>query len=397
MATKRDYYEVLGISKSASQDDIKRAFRKLAMQYHPDRNKSSDAEAKFKEINEAYEVLSDEKKRQTYNQFGHDGLNQQGFSGGNPFDIFNQFFGGGSGGGVKFSFGGDDDDEGGFGDIFGSFFGGGGQRQSARRKQQLYDLNIEANFTISFLDSIIGKSHNIKLKLKKPCSTCKGTGAADANSIKTCPQCNGKGTVVTRNRTILGIMESRQVCPYCHGTGKIISKPCPTCHGKKFMEQEEIISIDIPPGIQNGQTLQLSKKGNYGEHGQGDLYLNIFVQPSKIFKRKDNIIYAIALIDPIMAIIGGRIKIPTPYGIKEIDVKPNTANGDEITVSGFGIKGIRHKMFGGNANGDLIVKIQYAKPSRYSKHDLEKLREINNQVENDDVQNYYRQIEKEIN
>lgn len=395
MATKRDYYEVLGVNKSASQDDIKRAFRKMAMQYHPDRNKAPDAEAKFKEINEAYEVLSDQSKRQTYDQFGHDGLNQQGFSGGNPFDIFNQFFGG-RGGGVKFSFGGDDDDgEGGFGDIFGSFFGGG-QRQSSRRKQQLYDLDIEANFTISFLDSIVGKSHNIKLKIKKICPTCKGSGAADSNSIKTCPHCNGKGTVITRNRTILGIMESRQICPYCNGTGKIISKPCSTCHGKKFIEQEEIIAVDIPPGIQNGQTIQLPKKGNYGENNIGNLYLNIFVQPSKIFKRKDNIVYAVALIDPIMAITGGHIKIPTPYGIKEIDVKPNTANGEEITVSGFGIKNTKHRMFGGNANGDLIVKIQYAKPAHYSKHDLEKLREINNQTQNSDVEEYYKQIQKEV-
>lgn len=396
MATKRDYYDVLGVPKSASQDEIKRAFRKLAMQFHPDRNKAPDAEAKFKEINEAYEVLSDEKKRQTYNQFGHDGLNQQGFSGGNPFDIFNQFFrGGASGGGVKFSFGGDDED-GGFGDIFGSFFGGG-QRQSAKRKQQLYDLDIEANFTISFLDSIIGKSHNIKLKIKKPCPTCKGTGAADSNSIKTCSHCNGKGTIITRNRTILGIMESRQVCPYCQGTGKIISKFCNTCHGKKFIEQEEIISVDIPAGIQNGQTLQLPKKGNYSEQSTGNLYLNIFVQPSKIFKRKDNVVYAIVLIDPIMAITGGHIKIPTPYGIKEIDIRPYTANGEEITVSGYGIKNIKHKMFGGSANGDLIVKIEYAKPARYSKHTIDQLKEINREIENDDVLSYYRQIEREVN
>jgi molecular chaperone DnaJ len=393
MSTKRDYYEVLGVNKNASQDEIKRAFRKLAMQYHPDRNKAPDAEAKFKEINEAYEVLSDEKKRQTYNQFGHDGLNQQGFSGGNPFDIFNQFFGGGRGGGVKFSFGGDDED-GGFGDIFGSIFGN--QRQTQRKKQQLYDLDIEANLTISFLDSIVGKAHNIKLKIKKPCPTCKGTGAADANSVKTCPYCDGKGTVITRSRTILGIMESRQVCPHCRGTGKIVTKPCPTCHGQRFIEQEEVIAIDIPPGIQNGQTLQLSKKGNQGEHGIGDLYLNIFVQPSKIFKRKDNVLYAIVLVDPIMAITGGHIKIPTPYGIREIDIKSNTANGEEITLSGFGIKNAKRRMFGGNSNGDLIVKIEYARPSSYSKHDLEKLREINQTTKNDDVENYYRQIEREV-
>jgi molecular chaperone DnaJ len=395
MANKRDYYDVLGVNKNASQDDIKRAFRKMAMQYHPDRNKAPDAEARFKEINEAYEVLSDNSKRQTYDQFGHDGLNQQGFSGGNPFDIFNQFFRGAGGGqgGVHFSFGRDDED-GGLGDIFGSFFGGG--RRQTRRKQQLYDLNIEANFTISFLDSIVGKSHNIKLKIKKICPTCKGTGADDPSAVKTCPQCNGKGSVVTRSRTILGIMESRQVCPQCHGSGKIITKPCHTCHGRKFIEQEEIIVVDVPAGIQNGQTLQLSKKGNHGENGIGDLYLNIYVQPSKIFKRKDNVIYAFVLIDPIMAITGGHIKIPTPYGIKEIDIKPNTANGEEITVSGFGVKGIKHRMFGSNANGDLIVKVEYARPARYSKHDLERLREINKHMENSDVDNYYKLIEKEI-
>ncbi|MDR2823154.1 MAG: DnaJ domain-containing protein [Mycoplasmataceae bacterium] len=398
MASKRDYYEVLGINKNASADEVKRAFRRLAMQYHPDRNKQPDAESKFKEINEAYEVLSDQTKRSTYDQYGHEGLNQQGFDGNvNPFDIFNQFFKGGNGstGGVKFSFGGDGGD---FGDIFGNMFGGGGTRRSSRNtrgERAPYDLNIEGTLTISFLDSVMGISKKIKIDTKKTCPACNGSGAADENSIKTCPHCKGNGFVINRTRTILGIMESQEVCPECHGSGKIITKACPTCHGKKYISEEQTVDLQIQPGISNGQTIEFAGKGNSIKGTTGNLYLSVFVKPSKIFKRKENIIYANVLVDPIVAITGGRIKIPTPHGTKEIELKSNTANGEEITVSGFGIKNGRKKMFGGHDNSDLVITIVYARPIKYSKADIEKLRQINNQI-NPDVEEYNKLIEKEL-
>jgi molecular chaperone DnaJ len=397
MATKRDYYEILGVSKSASNDDIKRAFRKLAMQYHPDRNKAADAETKFKEINEAYEVLSDQQKRSTYDQYGHDGLNQSGFSGNvNPFDIFNQFFGGnGRSGGVKFSFGGDDD-ESPFGDIFGSMFGGGRRRNNKPKDRPLYDLNIEATITISFLDSVLGISKQIKYKVKKDCPTCHGTGAAnEPDAIKTCPRCKGTGVITSRTRTILGIMESQDICPECHGTGKIIAKPCPTCHGQKYINTDETVNINIDPGIMNGKILEFIGKGNTYKNRTGSLYTTVFVQPSPIFKRKDNILHANVLVDPILAITGGRIKIPTPYGIKEIELKSNTANGEEITVSSYGIKDIRKKMFGGKDNGDLVITVVYARPIKYSKSILEKLKEVSN-LNNPEVDEYNKLIEKEL-
>jgi molecular chaperone DnaJ len=397
MATKRDYYEILGVPKNATNDDIKRAFRKLAMQYHPDRNKAPDAEAKFKEINEAYEVLGDQKKRQTYDQFGHEGLNQNGFGGGNanPFDIFNQFFGGGgNSGGVKFSFGGDDESP--FGDMFGGMFGGGQRRTSKPKERPLYDLNIEATITINFLDSVLGIKKQIKYKVKKECPTCHGTGAStEANAIKTCPHCKGTGVVMTRTRTILGIMESQEVCPECRGTGKIIAKPCPTCHGQKFINADETVDIQIEPGLLNGKILEFPKKGNTYKNNTGNLYITVFVQPSHIFKRKDNVIYANVLVDPILAITGGRIKIPTPYGIKEIELKSNTANGEEINVAGFGIKDLRKKMFGGKENGDLVITIVYARPIKYSKAILEKLKEVSD-LNNPEVDEYNKLIEKEL-
>ncbi|GHU34377.1 hypothetical protein FACS1894166_11740 [Bacilli bacterium] len=301
---------------------------------------------------------------------------------------------GGNGGNVKFSFGGNG---GGFGDIFGDLFGGGQQRQKRQRaSQNIYELNIEGNLTISFLDSILGTKHSVKLKTKHDCPHCHGSGAESPSDIKTCPKCRGTGVVTTRQRTILGVMESQEYCPDCQGTGKIIAKPCHVCRGKKYMETEETVELNIDAGISNGQRLIFKGKGNSVGAHTGDLYLTVYVQPSRIFKRKDNTLYAKVLVDPVMAITGGRIKIPTPYGIKEIELKSNTANGEEITVSGFGIKNLKHKMFGGNANGDLVISIVYAKPKKYNKADIEHLREINKEP-NKEVDEFYDIISKELN
>jgi molecular chaperone DnaJ len=394
--SKRDYYDVLGVSKTASQDDIKKAFRKLAMQYHPDRNKASDAEQKFKEINEAYEVLKDEQKRKTYDHYGHEGLNQQGFHGSNPFDFFNEMFGNtGGSGGVKFSFGGDDD-EGNLGDIFGNIFGGGSRRRTQKRSnnRQQYDLNVEANLTISFLDSVNGAKRSITIKTKQECPNCHGTGTDTPNDVKTCPKCHGTGVITSRRRTILGIMEQQEYCPDCQGTGKIVSKICHVCNGKKYLDKTEVIDIDLDPGISNGDTLEVRNKGNSIGSTRGNLYLHIYVQPSRIFKRNANTLYANVVVDPIIAITGGIIKIPTPQGIKEIELKSNTANGEQITISNMGIKNVKRKMFR-STDGDLVLTIVYAKPKHYSKDELQKLRSINNDI-NPEVDRFNKIVEKEL-
>lgn len=393
-STKRDYYEVLGLSKQATTDEIKRAFRRLAMQYHPDRNKEPGAESKFKEVNEAYEVLRDDQKRKIYDTYGHDGLNQQGFHSSNAQDIFNQFFGGG-GGGVKFSFGGDDDDP--FTDIFGNMFGQG-RRQSRSRQtmDQPYEIDIRFSINIKFIESVVGSIHTLKYKIKTTCDQCNGTGAESKNDIKTCSTCGGQGVVITKHRTILGVMQSQEVCPTCHGSGKIITKPCSKCHGKKFLEKEIQFDLTIPPGVTNGTTYKVEGKGNVWNNRSGTLLLDIYVTPSKIFTRKGDVIYTKVPIDPMIAMIGGTVKIPTPYGIKDVEIHAQTSVGDELTISGHGIKNIKKKMFHANGiNGDLVVVFEYAKPKHYSRDEIEKLKNINN-TPNPYVEQYEKMISKEI-
>ncbi|MDR3257780.1 MAG: molecular chaperone DnaJ, partial [Mycoplasmataceae bacterium] len=255
--------------------------------------------------------------------------------------------------------------------------------------------DIEANLTVTFLESVLGVTRKVKINTKHQCPKCHGSGADSPSDIKTCPRCHGTGVVSTRHRTILGIMESQEYCPDCHGTGKIISKVCSQCHGHKFIEREDFIDLQIKPGVQNGSILRFTNKGNSWETNTGNIDLTIYVQPSRIFKRKDNVLYANVLVDPIDAITGSRIKIPTPHGIKEVDIKSNTANGEEITVSGFGIKDVKHKIFSGNTNGDLVITIVYARPKRYSHSELNKLKEIN-QSANPDVEDFNKTVSKEL-
>lgn len=401
MANKRDYYEVLGIEKTASEADIKKAFRHLAMKYHPDRNKAPDAEEKFKEINEAYAVLSDPKKRATYDQYGHDGLNQQGFSGGgDPFDIFNQFFGGrGNGGGVHFEFGGDDGEGIDLGDIFGGIFGGGSRRSSSRKPRETipYQLDIQTAIEINFLDSILGCKRDITLKIKSACDECKGTGVAnDTDATSTCPHCKGSGVIFQRRQTPFGVMQSQTTCPYCNGTGKIVNKPCPKCKGKKFVEELKTFEIEIDPGIQNGQVVRIEGKGNTFNNHIGDLFIQIIVGESKTFKRDGNKVYTALVVDPLLAMVGGEVQVPTPYGFKTINLPSGTRDLDEIEIPNAGIKGGKKKLFG-KENGVLIAVVKYAKPVRYSKDDMNKLKEVlSNNPDNDEVQSYYDKASKEI-
>jgi molecular chaperone DnaJ len=311
---KRDYYEVLGITKSATPDEIKKAFRQKAMEFHPDRNKAPDAEAKFKEVNEAYEVLSVPEKRSVYDKYGHEGVDESnrggsagGFSGGFE-DIFNQFFGGRARQSSSDDYDDDDDDEG-PGDMFANMFGGG-RKKTPQKKGVSKD--IEAQINISFVEMVKGVTKPISYKIKKVCPHCHGTGAATPSDYKTCPHCNGRGVVAAQKRTIFGVMSVEEPCPYCHGTGKIITNKCKECGGAGYLEATQSLNLNIPSGIQSEQIIKYAGYGNEVEGGKGDLKVRVFVTRNKYFERDQNKIYTKALVDPIVAVAGGTIKIPTP-------------------------------------------------------------------------------------
>jgi molecular chaperone DnaJ len=384
MATKRDYYEVLGIPKSASADEVKKAFRKKAMEFHPDKNKAPDAEAKFKEINEAYEVLCDSAKRQNYDQFGHAGVNGQngGFGGatqGGGFeDIFKSFFGGGGGGGKNE-------------DIFSSFFGGG-ERQSSRRTSREPDKNIEAQVEISFADMIRGGKKTITYQCKQNCSHCHGTGAENSSDMQICPHCRGTGRINVRQNTPFGVIQQQAVCPQCRGTGKIIKEKCHQCHGNGFLNKSKNLEINIPAGINNGDTITFSGHGNETPHGNGDLILHFYVKKSSIFDRKGNKVYVKVIVDPIVAIAGGTITVPTPYGFKQVELKPGTSNEELISISDSGIN-FKKGLF--SSRGELVAIVIYAKPTRYNKNEVDRLKDLT-KLENDEVNAYLKKIKSEI-
>ena len=392
---KRDYYEVLGIKKNAGLADIKKAFRTLAMKYHPDRNKSADATEKFKEINEAYEVLSDEKKRKIYDQYGHAGLNNSGFSSENinPFDIFNQFFGGG------FS-------QGGFGDagdmfaddIFSSIFGdfgtfsfSTGPRTSKKTRNQQNEPNIYVRTTISFKTSVYGGQEEISFERRNTCSKCNGTGANSPNDLKTCDDCKGRGMKRYQQRSFFGNMVEEFPCDRCNGKGKIPTSKCTSCNGKGIIVDKVNVKATIPAGVRDGETLKVPNKGNEINGRQGDLYIVVNVKKSKYFERSGNDLYTIVYVDPVTALVGGEINVPTPYGIIKHDLKANTAMNERIVIPNHGIKSenmSRTKSLFGNKNssGDLICEIRYMMP-KYSKDELKELSKFSKR-NNPEIQNY---------
>jgi len=387
MAAKRDYYEVLGISKSASAEEIKKAFRKKAMEFHPDRNKSHDAEAKFKEVNEAYEVLSDPQKKQIYDQYGHEGLNQQGGGGqaGGFEDIFKSFFGG-NGQNVKFSFGDDDDED----NLFSKMFGGG--RGKSRNRNSTAEKNIEVQMSLNVCEIAKGVNKEFEIPIKKNCPHCHGTGAETKDDIKHCTYCHGSGKITKQVQTPFGYSRFEEVCPHCNGRGKMITKHCTHCHGKGFVEEKRKINVDIPAGIQNGSIIRVSGSGLETPYGTGDLLIHIYIQPSKYFEIHGETLYVKVIIDPLTAICGGEVDIPTPYGVIRHEIKPGTGNSQQIKITGYGVnkkKGI----FGGKQ--DLIAIIIYGNPSEYSKQELDEMKKVNNKA-NESVEEYLKSIKKEI-
>ncbi len=358
MADKRDYYEVLGVPKTATADEIKRAYRKLAKQYHPDVNKEPGAEEKFKEVNEANEVLSDPDKRAKYDQFG--------FAGVDP-----NF---GAGGGGYSDFGGFDD----LNDIFGSFFGGSsfGGRSSrsstAPRKGQDRFMQLR----VSFMDAIYGKSTEITINVDEECPDCHGTGAHSKDDITVCSKCGGKGIVQQATRTMFGTMMNTTTCPECHGTGKFIKRKCNTCHGEGYVHKTVKIDVKIPAGIQSGQQLKVSGKGERGYNGgpNGDLYLEIIVSPHEFYQRDGKDLHLTIPLSVADAALGCKKDVPTPYGDVELTIPEGTQFGQKLRIRGKGVPDIR-----GGAQGDEYVHVDIKMPNKLSKEEkdlYEKLRDI---------------------
>ncbi|MDO4378543.1 MAG: molecular chaperone DnaJ [Erysipelotrichia bacterium] len=353
---RRDYYEILGLTKDASADDIKKAYRTLAKKYHPDLNKAPDAAEKFKEVQEAYEVLNDPSKKSMYDQYGFAGLDQQG------------------GPGFDFSRSGFED----LNDIFSSFFTDGFQRSSSSRNtngpRKGQDKYME--LYIDFMDSINGMKKVLNLEVEEQCSQCLGSGARSSSDIKVCPTCNGRGRVVRQRQTMFGIMQSEEVCPDCQGSGKRIEKVCPKCRGKGFTKKKIEVEVNIPAGIQSGQQLRIAGKGDRGYNGgpNGDLYIEIIVKSSPLFVREGNDILITVPISAIDATLGCKIDVPTVYGDVELTVPSGTQPNQKFRLRGKGVKDIRN-----NSYGDEYVVVDVKIPTSINREEKElytKLKEI---------------------
>lgn len=366
---KRDYYEVLGVSKGASKDEIKKAYRKLAIQYHPDRQQGKSdaekkaAEEKFKEAAEAYSVLSDDDKRARYDQFGHAGLGGgagggfggQGMSMDDIFSAFGDIFGGGRGGGG-----------GGLGDIFSQMFGGGGGRSAdPNAPERGNDMRIR--MTVEFEEAVFGADRTIALNIEHDCGECHGTGAAPGSKRETCRMCGGSGMVVRGG----GFFQVQQPCPTCHGTGSTISKPCRKCSGSGRVKDRQEVSVHVPAGVDTGVQQRLRGKGSGGFRGgpAGDLLVEYTVRESPLFDRDgDDLVCTLPVPLDIMA-LGGEVEVPTPTGMAKIKVSSGTPNGKVLRLRGKGVPNVQ-----GQGTGDLLVHLVVEVPtslSREQKRSLE--------------------------
>ncbi len=341
MAEKRDYYEVLGVSKTASDSEIKSAYRKLAKKYHPDMNPGDkEAEAKFKEASEAYAILSDADKRRQYDQFGH-----AAFDGG---------AGGGAGG---FDFNGFDMGDI-FGDIFGDFFGGGGRSRSANNGP-MKGQNVRVSVHLTFDEACFGTEKEIELNIKEDCAKCHGTGAKPGTQPETCSKCGGKGQVVFTQQSLFGVVRNVQACPDCHGTGKIIKDRCPDCGGSGYISRRKKISVSIPAGIDNGQSIRIRDKGEPGINGgpRGDLLVQVIVGRHPIFQRQDYDIYSTAPITFAQAALGAEVRIKTIDGDVMYTVKPGTQTDTRVRLRGKGVPTTRNKQVRGDHYVTLVVQV----------------------------------------
>jgi len=350
--SKRDYYEVLGLTKGASDDDIKKAYRKLAMKYHPDRNQGDGhkaAEEKFKEAKEAYEMLSDPQKKAAYDQYGHAGVDpNMGHGAGEGFGGFAEAFG----------------------DIFGDIFGGGRRPGAGGGGKQVYrgnDLSYAMEITLE--EAAAGKDTQIRVPSWENCETCKGSGAKPGTSPKTCPTCNGQGTVHMRQ----GFFSIQQTCPNCHGTGKIIPEPCTTCAGQGRIKKTKTLEVKIPAGINEGMRIRSSGNGEPGPNGgpPGDLYIEIRIKQHDIFERDGDDLHCTVPVPMTQAALGGLIEVPTLVGKVEIELPEGTQHGKTFRLRGKGIKGIRSSY-----PGDLYCHVTLETPIKLTEHQRKLLKEL---------------------
>jgi molecular chaperone DnaJ len=353
MSSKRDFYEVLGVNKASSEADIKKAFRKLAKEYHPDVNRgNNEAEHKFKEINEAYEILSDPQKRARYDQFGHAGNNPN--------------YGGGFGGFEEMDFG--------FGDIFESFFGGSfGGRTSRNRKGPKRGADLKTFMEISFEEAAFGIEKDVTINRQEVCNDCKGTGAKDGTAPTACKHCNGSGQVQVKQSTPFGQFVNIKNCDVCHGEGKINSNPCNTCGGHAKVKKAVKINLKIPAGIDDGQTISLRGEGDPGSNGgpSGDLHINIRVKPHNIFIREDSDIHCTIPITFVQAALGAEIEIPTLNGKEKFSIPEGTQSNSVFKLRGKGISHLR-----GSGKGDQYCKIIVDVPKKLNDKQKEILRQF---------------------
>lgn len=359
---KRDYYEVLGVDKTATADEIKKAYKKKAIQYHPDRNPDNkEAEEKFKEAAEAYGVLSDPDKRSKYDQFGFDGLNASGGASG---------FGGGMSMDDIFSMFGDIFSGGGFGG-FGGFGGGQSRSRGGERKLKGADVRIKVSLTIQEINS--GVTKKFKIKKLVPCTHCNGTGAENGSGTETCPDCNGTGTVIKTQQSIFGMMQTQTVCPRCNGEGKIIKNRCPHCSGDGVVYGEELVEVKIPAGVADGMQLVVEGKGNAGKHNgyPGNLLIVIEEQQHKDLIRDENdLIYNLLLTVP-QAILGGTVEVPTIDGAVKLKIEPGTQPGKVLRLRDKGLP-ILHS----NRKGDMLVNVSVYIPEKLSRDEKEAIEKL---------------------
>ncbi len=358
MADKRDFYEVLGVQKGASDDEIKKAYRKMAKEYHPDLHPGDkEAEARFKEVGEAYEVLSDPQKKARYDQFGHAGVDPN--------------FGAGGAGG----WGGADVDFGDIGDIFSSIFGGGfgggGRRQNPNAPRRGSDAG--ATVIISFDEAAKGCKKKVPVQRIAPCGECGGNGAKKGTNPTTCPECGGAGQVTRQQRTPFGVMQTQSACPRCQGRGKIIETPCPSCGGQGRVRQTEQVGINIPAGIDDGQVINIPGKGNAGINGgpAGDLQVQVSVRPHPLFERDGYNIWYELPITYAQACLGAEVDIPTLDGRMSHTIKEGTQPGDVLRVKGKGIPYLN-----GRGTGDLLLKIVVEVPKNLNSEQKKLLRQF---------------------
>lgn len=346
MADKRDYYEVLGVAKNASEDELKKAYRKLAKKYHPDANPGDAAAAeKFKEASEAYSVLSDPQKRSQYDQFGH-----AAFEGGNGFGGFD--FNSGDMGDI-------------FGDLFGDLFGGG--RRSSRRTSNgpMRGANLRTSVNITFEEAVFGCEKQLEMNLRDTCPTCGGSGAKAGTTPQTCGKCHGTGRIITTQQSIFGMMQTESACPDCRGTGKIIKDKCPDCRGTGFITKKTKFKVDIPAGIDNGMSVRIRDKGEPGINGgpRGDLLVEVRVSRHPIFQRDDTNIYSTVPISFTKAALGGKVRIKTVDGEVEYEVKPGTQTDTKIRLRGKGVPSVHNA----DRRGDHYVTLVVQVPTRLNR------------------------------